>query len=190
MHRAFWILVSLILLQFTTPLAPAIAQIVNGDFENAGDGWFAIFVPPWSVTFPPDGGNPNGYALIQSPFEGLGAVLQGFECGTPGGGSLCVIMFDFRLRQVDAADNSGRIKVFVDNEPFFTSVSGNIDWTTANVTVPCGQHAIALGLEVDAGDNRWEASFDNVQADCEVTTPVAPSTWGGIKSTFEPTSRP
>jgi hypothetical protein len=192
MHRGFWILVSLTLLH--TMAAPALAQILNGDFEAGGAGWIVIAIPPWVASFPPAGGNPNGYALIQSPSGnspgGLGAILQGFQCGTPGSGSECVIRFDFRLHQVDAADNSGRVQVFIDNEPDYTSPSGNIDWTTVTLRVPCGDHSIALALEVDAGNNRWEASFDNVQADCEVGTPVDPSTWGMIKSTYEPTDKP
>jgi len=191
MHRGFWILVSLTLLH--TSAVPALALIQNGDFEAGGDGWIVIAIPPWIVSFPAAGGNPNGYALIQSPFgnsQGLGAILQGFECGTPGSGSQCVIMFDYRLHQVDAADNTGRVTVFLDNEPVFTSPSGNIDWTTVTLTVPCGEHAIGLALEVDAGNNGWEASFDNAQADCEQSTPVEAVTWGGIKSTFEQTGKP
>jgi len=190
MHRVVWILTSLTLLQLMP--AAASAQIVNGDFENAGDGWFAIAIPPWTVTFLPDGGNPNGHVVIQSPssgIQGLGAILQGFQCGIPESGSQCMIMFDYRLRQIDASPNSGRIQVFIDENPAFTSPSGDIDWTTGSVAVPCGDHSIALALSVDTGNNAWEAAFDNVQADCELSTPVAPSTWGGIKSTFEPTTR-
>jgi hypothetical protein len=191
MHRGSWILVSLTLLHIAA--TPAQAQIQNGDFEAGGEGWIPIAIPPWFVSFPPAGGNPNGYALIQSPFsnsEGLGAILQGFLCGTPGPGNQCVIMFDYRLRQVDAADNSGRVTVFLDNEPVFTSSSGNIDWTTATLTVPCGEHSIGLALQVDSGNNGWEASFDNVLANCEVSTPVESTTWGRIKSSYEPTNEP
>jgi hypothetical protein len=189
MSRACSILASLPLLLFAA--MPASADNLNGGFESGGDDWFPIFVPPWNVSFPATGGNPNGYALVQSPLnnsQGLAGVLQGFPCGTPGGGSTCLIMFDYRLRQVSAADNTGRVKVFIDNEPDFTSASGNIDWTRTVLVVPCGDHSIGLTLEVDAGNNAWEASFDNVQSFCEVTTPVQggmhSGTWGAIKSAF------
>ena len=190
MSRACSILASLPLLLLAT--VPALADIQNGNFQAGGDGWFVIAVPPWMVTFPPTGGNPNDYALVQSPSSipqgTLAGILQGFQCGTPGGGSVCLILFDYRLRQVNAANNSGRVKVFIDNEPDFTSPSGNIDWTAVGLTVPCGDHSIALTLEVDAGNNAWEASFDNVQAFCEITSSVPSQmqsgTWGAIKSAF------
>ena len=94
-------------------------------------------------------------------------------------------MFDFQLQQIDASNGTGRVKVFVDNQLLFTSPSGNIPFTTAVVTVPCGDHTISLALEVDQGNNGWRVCFDNVHADCDISTPVNPSTWGLIKSIFE-----
>ena len=53
--------------------APAGAQIMNGDFEAGPADWTVLLPPPgWSTGFPAAGGNPNGYARIQSPFGNSG----------------------------------------------------------------------------------------------------------------------
>ena len=47
----------------------AVAQFVNGDFENGSEGWiWALWTPEWDIDFPADGGNPGGYVWITSPF--------------------------------------------------------------------------------------------------------------------------
>ena len=64
-----------------------------------------------------------------------------------------------------------------------------LHYPMAKAALEAGKHVllekpIALTLEVDAGNNGWEASFDNVQSFCEVSTPVQSGTWGAIKSAF------
>jgi hypothetical protein len=87
---------------------------------------------------------------------------------------------------VDANTLSGRVKVFLDGVLQFTSPPADfIDWTSVTLTAPCGDHNIRLALEVDAGNNGWEALFDNVAAHCDILIPVEPNTWGGIKRIFD-----
>lgn len=180
------ILASLLLL--SVPVVAA-AHIENGDFEEGGDHWTITQPESWTTAFPPTGGNPDGYARIRSSSGnsgGSGFISQEFDCGIPTPGLSCVIMFDYQLTRLEAGDNTGRIKVLVDGQVLFTSPSGDIGWTAGVVTVPCGDHEIALGLEADPGGNIWQASFDNAHADCDVATPVEPKTWGGIKQQFDP----
>lgn len=184
MHRTPRILAVLALL---VPVAVG-AHIHNGDFEKGGDDWTVTEPANWTVTFPATGGNPDGYAQIRSPFgnsAGFGSISQEFDCGTKTSGLVCVIMFDYQLTQVDANNNSGRIKVLVDGQLLFTSPSGDVGWSTGIVTMPCGDHEITLGLEVDPGNNGWQASFDNAHAECDIATPVPGTTWGSIKEQFD-----
>ena len=167
--------------------APAGAQIMNGDFEAGPADWTVLLPPPgWSTGFPAAGGNPNGYARIQSPFGNSGGnahINQTFLCGDPGIPGNCIITLDYRLDQIDASDFTGRIWVQIDGVIQYTSPPGpSAGWVNVTVTVPCGQHVITLNLDVDAGNNGWAACFDNVQARCEPIVPTAPSTWGRIKS--------
>jgi hypothetical protein len=186
MHIRHWTLALLLLVLSSLP---ARAHIHNGDFEKPGGADWTVNQPPnWTISFPASGGNPDGYGEIQSPFgnsQGLGSISQAFDCGTPTPGLQCVIMVDFRLAQIDASDGTGRVKVLIDNVVLFTSPSEPTDWRTLSLAVPCGDHEIALALEVDAGNNGWEASFDNAHAECDIATPVETSTWGGIKRQFD-----
>jgi hypothetical protein len=168
---------------------PALAHVENGDFEKGAANWTASSPAFWSVSFPAAGGHPNGHALIQSPFgnsQGTASISQSFDCGIPSLGLQCIIDFDYRLRAVDASPLTGRVKVIVDGALQFVSPPSNfIDWTTVTIAVPCGDHTISLGLEVDAGNNGWEALFDNVLAHCDILIPVQPNTWGSIKRVFD-----
>lgn len=174
---------------FLLLISPSIsaAQIINGDFEAGGTGWTPIQPPNWTVSFPPAGGNPNGYARIQSPFgnsQGLGCVTQAFECGKDPAAS-CVITIDYQHASIDAGPLTGRVKIFIDQVLVHTSPpSNNQPWTTVTVTAHCGRHELALCLEVDAGNNGWFACFDNVRASCEAPTPIEEGTWGAIKSIY------
>jgi len=164
----------------------AFAQIDNGDFENGAAGWNADPAPNWTVEFLAQGGNPDGYARIMSPFgnsEGESCIDQEFECGVPGDDT-CVISFDYFCRWIDSSELAGRVKVYLDGDLEFTSPAENdIDWTNATVTVPCGTHTIALCLEVDPGNNGWEAGFDNVVADCESVS-SDDETWSYLKAIY------
>ena len=168
----------------------SLAGITNGDFENGGTGW-DVSLPNanWWYEFPPTGGNPNGHAYIHSPWsesQGAGCISQDFDCGVPSDVDTCRVSFDYKLENVDAASLSARVKVYLDGSPVFTSPeSDSLDWTTVSVTAPCGAHTIRLCLEVDGGNNGWEAYFDNVQAVCITGSPVGDGAWGLIKALFE-----
>jgi hypothetical protein len=171
------------------------AQVTNGDFENGANGWSTVIVPtqnpsePWAVTFPATGGNPDGYGQIMSPFGnsgGTGSLEQSFSCGTANPSGVCMISFDYYLQSVDASSLSGRVKVSVDGNLLFTSPPSDlIDWNTVQVSVPCGDHRIQLTLEVDDGNNGWQAGFDNVTAECMTGSPTVPQSWGHIKAQYE-----
>ena len=164
----------------------AFAQIDNGDFESGGDGWTAEADPGWSIEFRTEGGNPDGYVWLMSPFGDSGGescVSQEFFCGEPGDDD-CVITFDYYTNWIDSNEMAGRVKVYVDGNLLFTSPDENeIDWTNATVTVACGTHTIDLCLEVDQGNNGWEAGFDNVTADCDAV-PNDSKTWTGLKALY------
>ncbi|HOX24331.1 MAG TPA: hypothetical protein PLL30_01080 [Candidatus Krumholzibacteria bacterium] len=166
--------------------APSRADVINGDFENGGSDWSPNLPPDWSAVFPPAGGNPDGYAMIRSPFAGpggIGCIIQTFLCGEPEGGTECTIGFDYRLEQIDASPGSARIKVLIDGaESVVTDVP--TDWASISYVVPCGVHVMALCLEVDPENNSWVASFDNVRAECTGSVPVDASTWTSLKGMF------
>lgn len=167
----------------------SVAQIVNGDFEIPGcAGWTVNKPSAWTIDCPVSGGNPGGYGHIMSPFGnsgGQGCLIQGFQCGTPGVTGNCEIALDFKLDQVDASNNSGRVKIYVDGTLQYTSASMTLAWTHVSFTVPCGFHTLALCLQVDAGNNGWSACFDNVTAQCMPITPAEPQTWGRIKAIYQ-----
>ena len=170
-------------------ISPSIsaAQVINGDFEAGGTGWTPSPPPNWTITFPPAGGNPNGYARIQSPFgnsQGTACVTQSFQCGDDPA-TECVITIDYQHGSIDSNPLAGRVKIFIDQVLVHTSPpSNNQPWVTVTVTAPCGRHELALCLEVDKGNNGWVACFDNVRASCETPTPIPEGTWGMIKSIY------
>jgi len=169
------------------------AQVTNGDFEAGGTGWTPDVpatwaVPPAGITFLAAGGNPNGFAHIQSPFGdsgGTGCIEQTFVCGTDQTAH-CVITLDYMHRSIDASAFTGRVKVIVDGNVEFTSAPSNDQpWTTVTVVVPCGTHRLQLCLEVDPGNNGWEAGFDNVRAVCDIPVGATEPTWGAVTKLFE-----
>jgi hypothetical protein len=170
--------------------AISVAGVTNGDFEAGGAGW-NVNLPntEWWNEFPATGGNPDGCAYIHSPWgnsQGVGCISQTFECGVPSPVDTCRISLDYKLVNVDASPLTARVKVFLDDELVFTSPPSNfIDWTNIAFVAPCGTHSIDLCLEVDTGNNGWEAWFDNVQAVCITGSPTDTSPWGLIKSLFE-----
>jgi hypothetical protein len=169
------------------------AQVVNGDFEAGGTGWSVDRPATWvpgdgsTIEFDAAGGNPNGFAYMHSPWGasgGLGRILQTFICGTDPSGE-CLITVDYRHRSVDASPLTGRVKIFVDGVLKHTSPPSNDQpWTTVTISAACGPHVLALCLEVDPGNNGWEAGFDNVTAHCDVQVDVAPSTWSTVKHLY------
>jgi hypothetical protein len=164
----------------------AAAQFVNGDFEDGSTGWSWNLPDGWQIEFPADGGNPGGHAWIMSPFgdsEGQGALSQEFSCGEESGQE-CVVTFDYKLENVDASSETGRILVMIDGELIFASpLADFIDWTTESLTISCGIHIITVQLVVDAGNNGWRASFDNFSATCEPVS-VETRTWEDIKALY------
>lgn len=180
-HQLIGILCAVLLIAVT-----AQADIVNGDFENAGSDWIPVAPPGWSIDFPPAGGNPDGYAIIRSPFNnpgGMACIEQTFMCGEPGQGTGCIIGFEFRLTPIDAAPGSARIKVIIDGVEDVVVV-GETDWDSVAYVVPCGEHTIQLCLEVDPQNNAWEASFDNVRTVCDGVVSNEHESWSSIKGRF------
>ena len=167
---------------------PASAQVINGDFELGGLGWTVAVPPTWSGSFPAAGGNPGGFADIRSPFGnsgGTGCVLQTFTCGDPDVGTACVFTLDYFLDNIDASSLSGRIRIYVDGLLLFTSApADDIPWSAVSFTVPCGVHTIQLCLQVDAGNNGWEAGFDNVIAECDDSVPAEKLDWSTVKTLY------
>ena len=162
------------------------ADVINGDFENGGADWTDNAPADWGVIFPAAGGNPDGYAAIRSPFSGpggTGCIIQTFTCGDPGDGTECSITFDYRLDPVDAAAGTGRIVVWIDDVEHIV-VEGQSDWETVTFVAPCGVQVIGLCLEVDPDNNSWQASFDNVQAECTGPVSTDAETWTNLKAIF------
>ena len=154
----------------------AAAQINNGDFSAGGAGW-TVASPGgfWVVEFLPVDGNPDGHAHMHSPFgnsEGEACISQVFDCGTPGDPGVCGITLDYRHETWDSGPLAGRVRVFLDGQLVHTSPSEDVQpWTTIELSTPCGTHEIALCLQVDAGNNGWDAGFDNVTAQCKSSCP-------------------
>jgi hypothetical protein len=167
---------------------PASAQLINGNFELGGLGWTMTVPPTWTGNFPPAGGNPGGFAHIQSPFGnsgGTGCVQQTFTCGDADPVAACVFTLDYFLNNIDASSLSGRITIYVDGVLLFTSAPANdIPWSTVSFATPCGVHTLQLCLEVDAGNNGWEAGFDNVLAECDNPTPAETLDWSTVKTLY------
>lgn len=165
----------------------AFADVVNGDFENGGVAWPFFAPADWTVSFPPAGGNPDGYALIQSSFGGPGGFAcleQTFSCGEPDEGTECFITLDYRLDMLDAGFDTGRIKVYIDGAEVLLVDTPSQDWATATFVVPCGAHFIQLCLEVDPMNNAWRACFDNVRAECMGGVSDETNDWSTIKSLY------
>lgn len=169
----------------------AMAQ-VNGDFEAGGTGW-TVTLPnaTWSGTFPVAGGNPNGYAQLVSPFGnsgGIAHVEQTFDCGSPPFLGICQITFDLRCVAIDAGTGTGRVKVFHNGNLVLTRACDEVvnpPYVTLELpSVPCGQQKLELCLEVDAGNNGWQACFDNVRAVCIPPLPTEQKTWGALKAVY------
>jgi hypothetical protein len=164
------------------------AQIVNGGFASGGTGWTLSSPPTWSpASFPASGGNPGRYARVFSPFgdsQGEGCISQTFACTDPNGCSLSV---DYKLQSLDASPFSGRVKVYFNGELALISPATDVlDWATEcfNLTRP-GTYTIGLCLGIDAGNNAWEACFDNVGfTQCQGTTPASRTDWGTVKSLY------
>ena len=188
MDRLYYRLATLVLAVALLLPCSVRAQIVNGDFEAGGTGWTVSVPPGWTGSFPPAGGNPNGFGQIMSPFGnsgGEGCLRQQFLCGEGAPASFCRITLDYLLHNVDASSLSGRVVVMIDNvQKFVSPPADDIGWTSISFSVPCGTHEIELCLQVDAGNNGWRAGFDNVKAFCETNVGVDNRTWGGVKALY------
>jgi hypothetical protein len=185
MRTARWIILTAGILVLMAPAA--MAQVSNGDFEAGGTDWQVTQPANWSVTFPPGGGNPNGYARIMSPFgdsQGIACVSQTFVCGD-NPDAVCIITLDVQLTMIDAGPNTGRIIVQVDGVEEYVSPSTDVPWTTITIIVPCGTHTIDLCLQVDTGNHGWAACFDNVRAECDESVSSEHGTWSGIKGLYD-----
>jgi hypothetical protein len=134
------------------------------------------------------GGNPNGRAHIHSPFgnsAGEACIIQTFDCGNDPNGT-CNISLDYSHRCVDASPLTGRVRIWLDGNVVRTfALSNDQPFVNVTVSVPCGTHELRLCLEVDPGNNGWEASFDNVTSFCDTNVGVERSTWGAVKTLFQ-----
>jgi len=179
--RSLFLMVGLVLVSRS-----AGAQLVNGDFEMGGLGWGAGGPVTWSYSYPPTGGNPNGNARLASPMTTSGGqtcITQQFFCGSaPGATTQCSINVQYLLDNLGATSQTARVRILLDGvEQHVSPPSDHIDWTDVAFSVPCGSHQIALCLQVDAGDNAWEARFDNAEGECTGVTPTRPRSWGRLK---------
>ena len=186
MKTAYRILSLSLLLAFA---GGAFAQIADGDFETGGTWGFSA-PGTWTIGIQA-GGNPGMHGYIHSPWGnsgGLGCFEQSFYCGVedPAGQSSCSISLDFYLHIIDASAGTARVVVSIDGINEYVSPAGEdwIDWTRITLDVSCGYHNIALCLEVDPGNNGWEAGFDNVTADCDAGTPAESGNWSTFKSLY------
>ena len=137
--------------------------------------------------FPPAGGNPGGYAAIQSPFGGpggTGCIMQTFVCGNVGEEGTCTITLDFLLEQIDASDNSGRIIIRINGVATTFLPQSDGDWRSATFTVPCGVIVLELCLQVDPQNNGWRACFDNVEATCDGVVSSEATNWSTIEALY------
>jgi len=147
------------------------AQIVNGTFDSGGAGWTAT----GGAVFPSAGGNPGGYAAD----NGYPATIsQVFDCG--GTGNTCLIGWDFKRD----GGGSETFRVSIDGNALYecVSCSGDFSWTHQTVTTTCGTHTLAIEWTDQA---HAAVLVDNVTAECVLTVPVEPNSWGTIKNLFE-----
>ena len=163
------------------------AQIANGDFENGGTGWRTAGTGA-TYTFPTTGGNPTGYARIESPASGLSGgdftIDQNFDCGVAGGKTTCRMSVDYKLDFISGTPGFGVVKILVDRILKFQSpASDHIPWTAVTFEAPCGAHNITLDLAItnNTSTHNWVACFDNATSMCEATTAVSMSSWGRLK---------
>jgi len=157
------------------------AQIENGDFESGGSAWSPWGPPGWEISFPPIGGNPDGYAYVKYQGNaGRGGVNQTV---TLLGDRDCRISFQYRF--LGGHHASGRVILRVDSEDQFvgpwTSWYSPMNWETVYVEVPCGTHTLNLVLAT-TGNDYYTVGFDNVVLNPIV--PVEASTWGSIKARY------
>jgi len=174
-------------LAFVLLAVSALADVMNGDFENGGSDWIEFADEGLFASFPLDGGNDGGYALLESDFQNLGGfvcISQTIQCGQPDPSRSCTIGFDFKLTPVDAAPGSGRIIVSIDGVTDVVVDVGTLDWEFVSYVVPCGVHVIDICLEVDPTDNRWVACIDNVRAECNDVVPNELDSWGSLKTLY------
>lgn len=182
--------VTLTALCLATLAAPSLglAQIENGDFSSGGASWYVGVPDGWEVGFSESGGNPDGRAWISNSgvLEHRGCVNQNFKCGEQGGRTTCQLHIQYRLDLVDGQNrSSGRVVIRLGGQDYYTSPPvAPTGWQDVTLNVPCGYHGLGLCLEVDAGNNYWTASFDNVSAECESPLPVEQGSWGKLKALY------
>lgn len=168
--------------------APAAADPANGDFSGGGSSWTDSADPGLGVSFPAAGGNPDGYARMESLVPNAGGracIEQTFQCGMPGGGTSCTIGFDYFLEPLDALPGSGRLIVEIDGIANVVTDLSTQGWEFVSYVVPCGTHTLRICLEVDPVDNIWTAGVDNVRSEC--TGPVGSEhvDWSTLKSMYD-----
>jgi len=180
-------LTALLVLGTTLIAISAMADVLDGDFENGGGDWQVFADPGFSASFPAAGGNPGGYARLYADFPNVGGsvcIMQTFLCGDPDQGTECTIGFDYNLTLIDAAAGSARIIVVIDGISSVVVDHATSDWEFVSYVVPCGPHTIEICLEVDPEHNMWQACIDNVRAECTGGVPTEAQHWDGIKSLY------
>lgn len=178
--------IMIMMLALLSPLT-AEADPANGDFESAGSDWTATVDPGLGVSFPAAGGQPGGFALLESAFQnpgGRACIEQTFECGAPGGGTACTIGYDYFLELVDGVPGSGRLIVEIDGVMDTVVDLTTPGWEFVSYVVPCGTHTLSICLEVDPQDNRWIAGVDNVRSACTGPVSEQETSWSTLKSMY------
>lgn len=166
---------------------PAMAQVMNGDFENGGSDWIEFADPGLLASYPDVGGNPGGYARLESDFSNPGGwvcITQTIQCGDPTIGTECTIGFDYKLTPIDAGPDTGRIIVTIDGVSDIIPDVGPMDWEFVSYVVPCGVHVVQICLEVDPENNAWVACIDNVRAECTGEVANELGSWGTLKTLY------
>ena len=185
--RNMWSSVAVAMVAAMLLAVPAMADIIDGDFENGGVDWNGNADPGLGVSFPPGGGNPGGYARLESAFQnngGQACILQTFMCGDPTVGTECTIGFDYKLTPIDADPGTARIIVAIDGVTDVVVDMETPGWEFVSYVVPCGLHVIEICLQVDPENNSWVACIDNVRAECTGEVPETPSSWSRVKGLY------
>src|SRR5262245_58872589 len=161
------------------------ADLVNGDFSSGGSGWVVAAPAGWTVTFPPNGGNPGGHARIESPggSGGMGCIRQTFECGAPNPASVCSIPLDFRS-DLGQVEGQARMRIFVNGQEFTVTALGpsSLEWRTNELGGYCGTDVLEICLDVFAATPPWALLLDNLESIsyCDGVG-IQPSLWSEVK---------
>jgi beta-glucanase (GH16 family) len=162
----------LVLMAFVAPVRAAFNLVPNGNFETAGGASWVFAGGGATISYPTTGGNPNGYAAMNS--AGGWGVLVAQVSGTEGLplsslGLIAGSNYTFRLdmKRLSAGSSLAGIKLEGWNAGVKVGDTGDIKFTTTtswatystNWTIPATATSIMfVPLSVDGGN----IGFDNI----------------------------